>query len=160
MRNETRHASEQIAVSDFSISVGVSCLCQESSDLLRDAALTVRNPQIRQTLSEIAQSRASLLRQIAACSETGTHSFGDATELIEGGRSNYQQIKIRLEELSERELMEAIYLAEVRAAQNLRESVKAVSNVLVACLLSSAVATFQMSSDKLRTFCAQSEVRH
>ena len=160
MRNETRPQAEALLANDYSISVGVSCLCQESSDLLRDAAITVHSPQIRQTLSEIAMSRASLLRQLNACAEENPSCFDFATDLVQDGRTNYQRIRSQLGELSDKQLLEALYLADVSAAHDLREAVKAVSNTLIACLLSSAVATFQISSDKLRSYCSHMQVQH
>lgn len=159
MRKEIVYPSRDIPTRDCSIFVGVRALCQESSDILRQAAISVNDPRIRHTLGEIAQSRETLSQELDVGSEQGSDSE-IATDMVEEGRANYEQIKHRLSFLPERDLLEAICLADVSAAQNLRESVRAVTNSLVACQLSSAVAKFQMDSDRLRTHCTHTQIQH
>ncbi|MEQ8406837.1 MAG: hypothetical protein RKH07_00990 [Gammaproteobacteria bacterium] len=147
---------------DVAISLGVDRLLCESTDLLQETMSTIQDPQVRRAINDIVQHREAihqqLLSTIKSNAERKSNSLQGAEDSL-GDRHCYEQIRRQAANLTETELLWELQKADRTAAGKLREAVKAVSNSRLANRLASAVARFQMSSDKLKAVL-QSSARY
>lgn len=138
---------------DVAISLGVDRLLCENTELLQEAMSTVRDPQIRRAIKDTVQHREAihqqLLSTIGSNGELQSDSLQEAEESL-GDRHCYEHIRRKAATLTEEELLQELQKADRAAAGKLRQAVKAVSDSRLANRLASAVARFQMSSDKLK----------
>lgn len=162
MKNFESTDKEYQPSDDVAISLGVDRLLCESTQILQEAMRTVRDPQIRRAIKDTMEHREAIHQQLQSTLESSARLEKEPLQEAEGTSGDdccYGHLRRNAPILSEKDLLQELQKADRSAAGKLRQSVKAVSNSRLANRLASAVARFQMSSDKLKTVL-QSAIGH
>lgn len=143
----TEQIAGAIPTEDLGMTLGLASLCRESSDVLGQLSLRTNDPQIRQVLELAKNTRRAIVEQIEMENEIA-HITTD-NDAFASPRQCYRELLTRVE-VNDPSVLDEFREADRLALQALRAAFKKVHSLRLACQLSSLMANFQMSSDKLR----------
>ncbi len=132
---------------ELAIAYELHDLCQESIETLAHLIEHMQEPQRRQKLRLVMETRNKIIRQLANehLLDSRFHQRNAFGSSVAKFRALRQEKIHRVEES-----LQAFEQTDRSALQELRQAFKAVRDMQVACRLSSLIATFQISSDQLR----------
>lgn len=143
MSNE-EHSQRKLA-EDFGVAKDLHTLCSQSAESLLFLGEHTDDPQLSQLLTGTARARHKIAGQLlrvlpkdeaAQCSEK-VGEIASRYRLIPGNTEVTDELLLEIAKIDQ------------LALQELRRSFKTIVNLSLACSLSSLLATFQISSDKL-----------
>lgn len=138
--------SQRTLAADFKVAKDLHLLCSQSAECLSCLSELAVDPQLAQHLEGIAAARRKIAKQLLdrPPADDAERCSGKIAEIA----SSYQLICGSATDVTDELLLEIAEVDQL-ALKELRREFKEVVNISLACSLSSSLASFQISSDKL-----------
>ncbi len=131
---------------DLGVVFGLSNLCKESIKSLEFARQSTQQAQLQQILDAVIQTRQGIIDQLM--NEQLFNLPRCNCNTLEAATARYRALRHGRQQ-DTAALLEHFKQADQLALQELRQAFKSIEDLGLACHLSSLLATFQISSDRI-----------
>lgn len=142
-----------VSLVDLRTTIGAAFLCRLSGSLLARAAHRSRNLQLKRQLAETAAQRKQISEQLIPADELSKPVIENVVKTFSEEAAEYTELDKQLhdgqKETVDEKWVEEFHQADQKVLRSLRSATKQVEGQSIASRLSSLVASYRLSSERL-----------
>lgn len=148
-----------VSLHDLRTTIGVVFLCKSSGEILLRAAGQSHDLQLRRMLKEAARQRTRISEQLIPKTELGKPVVEHVQRDFDNEIAIYDGVEKKLDtshvDVVDENWVKEFHQADQKVLKSVRTATRAVEGHDLATRLSSLVASYRLSSEKLYQSCAQ-----